>query len=83
MKQWTGSKLGEEYVKAVYYHSSCLTLHAKYIMWNAGRMKHQLELRLPGEISITSRYADATTFMSEIEEELEKVKVKEESEKLA
>ena len=46
-------------------------------------MKHKLVSRLSGEISITSRYADATTFMSESEEELEKVKVKEESEKPA
>ena len=84
MKQWTGSKLGEEYVKAVYYHSSCLTLHAKYIMWNAGRMKHQLELRLPGEISITSDYADDTTLMAESEEELKSLlmKVKKESERV-
>ena len=25
MDQWTGSKLGKEYIKAVYYHPSCLT----------------------------------------------------------
>ena len=31
-------------------------------------MKHELESRLPGEISITSRYADATTLMIESEE---------------
>ena len=84
MEEWIGSKLGEEYVKAVYYHSSCLTLHAKYIMWNAGRMKHQLELRLPGEISITSDYADDTTLMAESEEELKSLlmKVKKESERV-
>ena len=47
-------------------------------------MKHKLELRLPGEISITSRYADHTTFMAESEEELKSLlmKVKEESEKV-
>ena len=45
-------------------------------------MKHQLELRLPGEISITSRYADDTTLMAESEEELKSLlKVKKESEK--
>ena len=46
-------------------------------------MKHKLESRLLGEISITS-YADDTTFMAESEEELKSLlmKVKEESEKV-
>ena len=48
-----------------------------------GWMKHRLESRLLGEISIT-RYADDTTLMTEIEEELKSLlmKVKEESEKI-
>ena len=47
-----------------------------------GCMKHQLESRLPGEISI-NLYADDTTLMAESEEELKSLlmKVKEESEK--
>ena len=48
-----------------------------------GWVKHKLESRLPGEISVTSvRYADDTTFMAE-SEELKSLlmKVKEESEK--
>ena len=47
-------------------------------------MKHKLESGLLGEISITSRYADHTTFMAESEEELKSLlmKVKEESEKV-
>ena len=46
-------------------------------------MKHKLESRLPGEISITSDYADDTTFMAETKEELSLlIKVKEESEKV-
>ena len=46
-----------------------------------GWRKHKLELRLPGEISITSDYADDTTLMTESEEELKSLlmKVKEES----
>ena len=46
--------------------------------------KHKLESRLPGEISITLRYADDTSFMAESEEELKSLltKVKEESEKV-
>ena len=47
-------------------------------------MKHKLESRLLGEISIKSRYADDTTLMAESEKELKSllVKVKEESEKV-
>ena len=50
-------------------------------------MKHKLESRLPGEISINIsnlRYADDTTLMAESEEELKSLlmKVKEESEKV-
>ena len=46
-------------------------------------MKHKLQARLPGEISITSRYADDTTLMVE-REELKSLlmKVKVESEKV-
>ena len=46
-------------------------------------MKHELESRLLGDISITSRYADDTTLMAESEEELKSllIKVKEESKK--
>ena len=54
MEQWTGSKLREEYVKAVY----CLPAHLTYIQSASceilGWMKLKLELRLSGEISITS-----------------------------
>ena len=44
-------------------------------------MKHKLESKLPGEISISLRYADDTTLMAESEEELKSLlmKVKEES----
>ena len=47
-------------------------------------MKHKLEYRLPGEISITLRYADDTTLMAESEEELQSLlmKVEEESKKV-
>ena len=47
-------------------------------------MKHKLESRLPGEISITSDNADDTILMAESEEELKSLlmKVKEESEKV-
>ena len=48
MEQQTGSKLGKEYIKAVF------NLYAEYIMWNAGLDETQGGIRLPGEISITS-----------------------------
>ena len=49
-----------------------------------GCMKHKLESRLPGEISINLRYADDTTLKAESKEELKSLlmKVKEESEKV-
>ena len=54
MEQQTGSKSGKEYVKAVYCHLAYLTYmqstSCKMLDW----MKHKLESRLQGEISITS-----------------------------
>ena len=53
MKQRTGSKLGEEYIKAVYCHSAYLT-YLESTSWKMpGWMKHKLESRFPEEISIT------------------------------
>ena len=50
----TGSKLGKEYIKAVYCHSAYL-LYMQSTSWKMlGWMKLKLESRLPGEISITS-----------------------------
>ena len=67
MEQWTGSKLGKEYNKAVYWHTAYLTsmqsISCKMPSW----MNHKLELRLLGEISTTS---GGTTLMAESEEAL-------------
>ena len=54
MEQQTGSKLGKEYVKAVYCHSAYLTSMQNTSCETLGWTKHMLESRLPGEISITS-----------------------------
>ena len=54
MKQQTGSKQGKEYVKAVYCHPAYLTSTQSTSHEMLGWMKHQLESRLPEEISITS-----------------------------
>ena len=49
----TGSKLGKEYVKAVYCHPAYLTNMQSTSCKMPGWMKHKLESRLLGEISIT------------------------------
>ena len=54
MEQKTGSKLGKEYVKAVYCHSAYLTYMQSISPEMLGWKKHKLESRFPGEISITS-----------------------------
>ena len=54
MEQQTGSKSGKEYIKAVYCHPDYLTYVQSTSRKMLGRIKHKLESRLPGEISITS-----------------------------
>ena len=54
MEQQTGSKLGKEYVKAVYCHFIYLTYMQTTSCETPGWMKHKLESRLQGDISITS-----------------------------
>ena len=54
MKQQTDSKLGNEYIKAVYCHPAYLTYMQSISCEMPGWMKHKLKSRLPGEISITS-----------------------------
>ena len=54
MEQQTGSKSGKEYVKAVYCQPAYLT-YVQSTLWEMPSwMKHKLESRLLGEISITS-----------------------------
>ena len=54
MEQPTGSKLGKEYVKAVYCHPVYLIYMQSTSRKMLGCLKLKLESRLPGEISITS-----------------------------
>ena len=54
MEQWTDSKWGKEYIKAVYCHPAYLTYMQCTSCTILGWMKHKLESRLPGEISIIS-----------------------------
>ena len=54
MKQQIGSKLGKEYIKAVYCQPAYLTYMQSISQEMPGWLKHKLKSRLPGEISITS-----------------------------
>jgi len=54
MEQQTSSKLGKEYDKGVYCHPVYLTYMQNTSREMQGWMKHKLESRLPGKISITS-----------------------------
>ena len=53
MEKQTGSKLGKESVEAVYCHPNYLTYMQSTLLKMMGWMKHKLESRLPGKISIT------------------------------
>ena len=82
MEQQTGSRLGKEYVKAVYCHPVYLT-YAEYIMRNPGLDEAQAGIKIAGRNISNFRYADDTTLMSE-SEDLKSLlmKVKEQSEKV-
>ena len=54
IEQQTGSKSGKEYIKAVYCHPAYLTYMQSTPCEMLGWMKHKLESRLLGEISIIS-----------------------------
>ena len=81
MEKQTGSKLGKEYVKAVYCHPAYLT-YAEYIMRNAKMNEAQAGIKIAGRNINNLRYADDIILMAESKPELKSLlmKVKEESE---
>ena len=83
MGQRTGSKLGKEYIKAVYCHPAFFNLYAEYIMRNAGLDEAQVVIKIAGRNTNNLWYTDDSTFVAEREEELKSLlmKVKEEREK--
>ena len=83
MEQWTGSKLGKEYVKTVYCHPAYLTSRQSTRCEMLGWREAQAGIKIAGRNLTNLRYADGTTLMAESEEELKTLlmKVKEESEK--
>ena len=84
MEQWTGSKLGKEYDKAVYCHPAYLTsmqsTSCKIPGWKA-----QTGIKIARRNTNNLRYADDTTLLAESEEELKSLlmKVKVERDKWA
>ena len=82
MEQQTGSESGKEYVKAVYYHPAYLTYMQSTSCKMPGWMKHKLESRLLGEISVISDMQMTTPFWQKCKEELKSLLMKvKESEK--
>ena len=81
MEQWTGSKLGKEYIEAVYCHTAYLTSMKSTSCKMLG--KAQAGIKTAGRNINNLRYSDVTTLMVESEEELKSLlmKVKEESDK--
>ena len=84
VEQWTGSKLGKEYVKAIHYYPAYLTyMQSTSSEINARLDETQAGIKIARRNINNLRYADDTTLMTESEEELKNLlmKVKEESEK--
>ena len=80
MEQQTNSKLGKEYIKAIYCQPD---VYAEYIMRNAGLDEAQAGIKIAGRNISNLTYTNDTTLMTESEEELKSLlmKMKEESQK--
>ena len=75
MEQQTGSKLGKEYVRAVYCHPTYLT-RAEYIMRNTGLDKAKAGIKIARRTTNYLRYIYDITLMAESEEELKSLSMK-------
>ena len=64
MEQWTSSKMGKQYIKAVYCHPAYLT-YTEYIMWNVRVDEAQNGIEIARRNINNLRYADDTTLMAE------------------
>ena len=83
MEQQTGSKSGKEYVKAVYCHPAYLTFMQSTSREMPGWVKHKLESRFLGKISIISNmqmtsplWQKTKSFLMKVKEESKKVGLK-------
>ena len=83
MEQWTGSKLGKEYIKVIILSPCLFNLYAEYIMQNSGLDEAQAGIKISGRNINNLKYADDTTLMAESKEEVKSLlmTVKEENEK--
>ena len=83
MEQRTGSKLGKEYVKAIYYHPAYLTYMQSTSHWNSSLDESQAGIKIAERNINNLRYADDTILMIESKEELKSllIRLKEKSEK--
>ena len=83
MEQWMGSKLGQDYIKALSCHSAYLTYMQSTVCEILGWM-NQAGIKIVRRNINNFKYADDTTLMAESEEELKSLlmKVKEKSEKV-
>ena len=82
-EQWTGPKLGKEYIKAVCCLPAYLTLMQSTLCEMLGWIQSQAGLKTAGRNINNLRYVDYTTLMAEKKEKLRSflMRVKEESEK--
>ena len=62
MEQEAASKLGKDYIKAVYCHPAYLT-HMQSIMQNSGLDEAQAGIKIAGRNINNLRYTDDTTLM--------------------
>ena len=76
MEQQTGSKLGKEYVKAVYCHPAYLTYIQNTSCEMLGCYDSQAGIKIAGRNINNFRYADDTTLTAESEEELKSLLIK-------
>ena len=76
MEQWTGAKLGKEYVKVVILSPCLFNFYAEYIMRNAGLEEAQAAIKIARRYINKLRYADDTSLVAENEEELKSLLMK-------
>ena len=70
MEQRTGSRLGREYIKAVYCDPAYSNFYTEYIMQNARLDEAQAGIKIAWRNINNFRYPDDTALMSESKEEL-------------
>ena len=76
MEQWTGSKLGKEYIKAVISLPCLFNLYAEYIMQNSGLDEAQAGIKTSGRNINNLKYADDTTLMAKSQKEVKSLLMK-------